>query len=104
VSKSARQMDFATSVSGSANLSSPRGGFWASNGQVQIDEFVLRKGSKSMSSAKPMFLSMHNGEVNSRDFSVTSGDSYLKLDAANLAHDHLNASLNGKLDLSLLGL
>ncbi|NJL24704.1 MAG: hypothetical protein HC902_05735, partial [Calothrix sp. SM1_5_4] len=82
----------------------PKGGFWASSGQVLIDEFVLRKGAKSMSSRKPMYLNLRNGEVNSNNFLISSGDSYVKLDVAGLTRDRLNASLNGKLDLSLLGL
>lgn len=104
VSKSARQLDFSTSVTSSINLSSPRGGFWASSGQVEVSEFVLRKGPKSMSSSKPMYLSVNNGEISSNNFTITSGDSYLKLDVPGLTRDKLNASLNGKLDLSLLGL
>lgn len=104
VSKSARQMDFATSLSGTVNLASPRGGFWASTGSVQIDEFSLRKGMKSMQATQPMRLNFRGGEVNSSGCTITSGDSYLKLDVAGLTRDKLNASLNGKLDLSLLGL
>jgi translocation and assembly module TamB len=104
VSRSARQLDFSTSVTGEVNLQSPSGGFWASNGQVQINEFHLRKGTKSMSSEKPMTLNMHDGTVNSKNFAISNGDSFLKLDVAGLRRDSLNASMNGKLDLTLLGL
>lgn len=104
VSKSARQMDFGTSVTGAVNLQAARGGFWASTGEVKIDEFSIRKGPKSMSSSKPMLLVARDGVVNSRDFAISSGESYLKLDVANLTRKDLNASLNGKLDLTLLGL
>ncbi|MBX3021947.1 MAG: translocation/assembly module TamB [Bdellovibrionales bacterium] len=104
VSKSARQLDFSTSVSANINLASPQGGFWAASGQAEIDEFVIRKASKSMQANKPMYLTMRNGEVNSNNFTISSGDSFLKLDVSGLTYDRLNASLNGKLDLSLLGL
>lgn len=104
ISKSAQQLDFSNSVSGSIQLSAPRGGFWASSGQVKIDEFILRKGAKSLTNHQPMFLNFHNGEINSNNVAVTSGDSYIKLDAVNFSEKNFNASLNGKLDVSLLGI
>lgn len=104
VSRSAKQLDFDTSVSMNVNLQSPRGGLWAATGQVQVDEFTIRKAASVMSADKPMYLTMREGVVNSSNFVVSSGDSYLKLDVANLSRDNLNASLNGKMDLSLLGL
>lgn len=104
VSKSARQLDFDSSVSMDLKLEAPSGGFWASSGDLSIDEFSVRKGGKQMIAEKPMRLNMRNGVINSNNFSISSGDSYLKLDVVNLRKDFLNASVNGKLDLSLLGL
>jgi len=103
LSKSARQIDFGSSVSMDVHLQSAKGGFWASDGLMRVDEFVIRKGGKMMSAEKPMHLTVHNGVVNSDNFAITSGDSYLKLDLVNLKRDLLNASVNGKMDLSLLG-
>jgi translocation and assembly module TamB len=104
VSKSARQLDFGTTVTGNINLVAPQGGFWKSSGQVELDEFVLRKGNKSLAAKKPMILNVREGEANSSGFAISNADSYLKLDVAGLTREHLNASVNGKLDLSLLGL
>lgn len=104
VSKSAKQLDFSTSVTMDMHLAAPKGGFWKSTGEVLINEFNLRKGSKSMGSEKPMILNVKDGVVNSNHFAITSGESYLKLAMANFSRENLNASLNGKLDMSLLGL
>lgn len=104
VSRSAKQLDFETAVSLNVNLHAPRGGFWAATGQAQVDEFVIRKGASRMAASKPMFLTMRDGVVNSSNFAISSGDSYLKLDVADFSRERLNASLNGKMDLSLLGL
>lgn len=104
VSRSARQLDFSTSVTGDVNLQSPTGGFWAADGKVQIDELVVRKGAKSMSADKQMILSMNNGVVDSKNFAIIDGDNFLKLDINGLKRESLSASLNGKLDLGLLGL
>lgn len=104
VSRSAKQLDFETSVTMNVNLHSPKGGFWAASGQAQIEEFSVRKGASTMKAEKPMFLTMREGVVNSSNCVISSGDSYMKLDVANLNRSNLNASLNGKMDLALLGL
>ncbi len=104
VSKSARQLDFNTLVSGEIALQAPTGGFWNSSGQVKVDEFMIRKGGKQMAAEKPMLMNVRGGVFNSDNFAISSGDSYLKLDLVNLRKDALNASVNGKVDLSLLGL
>jgi len=104
VSKTAKQMDFSTSVSGEVDLSAPKGGFWAASGRANISEFSIRKGAKVLAAQKPMTLTMQQGEVNSNSMDITSGDSYIKILVDRLTRDRLNASLNGKVDLSLLGL
>lgn len=104
VSKSARQLDFATSLTSDISLKSDKGGFWKSSGKVKVDELMLRKGGKQMASEKPMFISMTDGVMNSNNFAITSGDSYLKLDLVDTTREKMNASLNGKMDLALLGL
>lgn len=104
VSRSARQLDFSTSVTGEVNLQSASGGFWSADGKVQIDELLVRKGAKSMNADKPMFLLMHGGIIDSKNFAIVDGDNFVKLEVNGLKRDSLNASLNGKLDLSLLGL
>ncbi|MGZ3723179.1 MAG: translocation/assembly module TamB domain-containing protein, partial [Bdellovibrionales bacterium] len=104
VSRSARQIDFNTAVTMDVSLAAPQGGFWASTGKATVTEFSLRKGGKSMNAEKPMVLNFKQGVVNSENFVISSGDSYLKLDVAGLTRNAFNASLNGKMDLSLLGL
>lgn len=104
LSRSARQIDFNTSVTMDVNLSADHGGLWASSGRVDLSEFVIRKGSKSMAAEKPMIFIVKQGVVNSDNSVISAGDSYLKLDVAGLTKNALNASLNGKVDLSLLGL
>lgn len=104
VSKSARQIDFNTAVSMDVNLQAAQGGFWSSSGKATVTEFSIRKGGKSMNAEKPMYLNFNKGVVNSDGFTISSGDSYLKLDVVGTTRKELNASLNGKMDLSLLGL
>lgn len=78
VSRTARQLDFATSVTMDMNVHSNAGGFWKSDGQMQVDQFILRKGGKQMAADKPMYLTMKDGIINSNNFAITSGDSYIK--------------------------
>jgi len=104
ISRSAQQMDFSTSLTMTVDLKSETGGFWNSTGRADISEMVIRKVGRSMKAERPMALVFNHGVVNSENFALTSGDSYLKLNVAGLTEKNLNASLNGKLDLSLLGL
>jgi translocation and assembly module TamB len=104
VSKSARQLDFATSLTSEIALKAEKGGFWKSTGKVQVDEFMLRKGGKQMANNKPMLITMNDGVMNSNNFGIASGESYLKLDLVDTTREKVNASVNGKMDLALLGL
>lgn len=103
LSRSAQQLDFATSVSMDIDLRAPTGGFWNSTGKALLTEFTIRKGGKILSAEKPMELVFKSGTVNSENFNLVSGESFLKLDVAGLTRTAFNASLNGKIDLALLG-
>lgn len=103
-SKSSSSIEFQTSLSMEAKLQAPEGGFWNSSGSVDVQELRLRHGAQSMENSGVMRLNFNKGVVNSTDnFGISSGENYLKLAVANLSQKHLNASLNGKMDLSLLG-
>ncbi len=104
VSRSARQLDFASLISGEINLQAQRGGFWGASGEVKIDQLMVRKGAKRLAANKPMLLTMRDGVINSKNFAIQESDNLLKLDVNGLSRNALNASLNGKLDISLLGL
>lgn len=104
LSRSARALDFETLLTMEADLKSAQGGFWNASGEMKVSEFTLRKGASQMRAEKPMRLTFANGQVTSKDFEITSGDSYLRFESRNLSRAQLDASLNGKMDLSLLGL
>lgn len=104
ISKSAHQSDFQTGLTMEAKLHSDDGGFWNSSGSLEVKDLHLRKGSEVMKSDGPMKLSFKNGVINSDNCVVTSGDNFLKLNVQNFSRDHLNADLNGKLNLGMLGL
>ena len=103
LSRSAQQLDFATAVTMDIDLRAPTGGFWNSSGKVLVNEFSIRKGGKVLSAEKPMEMLFKNGTVNSDNFNLVSGESFLKLNVAGLTRSSFNASLNGKVDLTLLG-
>lgn len=102
-SKASRRLDFETSVSFNVDLAAPTGGFWASSGQVRVRDFLLRKGNQSMTAPRPLNINVQNGVANTSDFVISSGDSYLKLEAHQFSRNNFNASLNGKMDVGLLG-
>ncbi len=104
VSKSANQMDFETKLTMEAKLHSDSGGFWNSSGLVEVKDIRLRHGAESMQNSGPMKLIFNKGTITSDNFSIAAGENFMKLHVSSFARDHLNADLNGKMDLSLLSL
>jgi translocation and assembly module TamB len=104
ISKSANQSDFQTGLTMEAKLHSDEGGFWNSTGLIEVKDLHIRKGSETMKADGPMKLNFKNGVANSENFVISSGDNFLKLNVQNFSHDRLNADLNGKLNLGMLGL
>jgi translocation and assembly module TamB len=104
ISKSSSQLDFQTGLTMEAKLHSDDGGFWNSSGLLEVKDFRIRHGSDTMKSEGPMKLIFNHGVITSDNFAISSGENFLKLHMANLSYDHLAADLNGKLNLSILGL
>jgi translocation and assembly module TamB len=104
VSKSSGQMDFQTGLTMETKLHSDDGGFWNSSGLVEVEDFKIRHGSETMKSDGPMKLIFNHGVITSDNFAISSGENFLKLHMQNFSHEHLAADLNGKLNLSLIGL
>ncbi len=104
VARSAKQLDFNTALTMDLDLKAESGGFWNSTGRIDIPEFTIRKVGQTLRSQRPMAIVANQGIFNSENLSLTSGENYLKLTVAGLKRSQLNASLNGKLDVSLLGL
>lgn len=104
VAKSARQLDFSTSLTSTVDLKSSSGGFWSSSGAVKIQNFELKKSSKIMKTSGPVEVTMKNGVINSNNLGIASNDGFIKVDIVESTKNSLNTSINGKLDLSMMGL
>lgn len=103
VSQARQTYNFETSLSMDVDLSSQSGGLWSSSGYISIDEFLIKRGSQSLSSDGKMNLIFNRGQFSSDNFSLTGENNYLKLDLKPSTKDSLNGRLNGKVDLNLIG-
>lgn len=95
--------DLATEVNGEMTLKSLSGGLWNSEGQIKLDKMSLRRGSTQIQNKDIMLINVQKGHFNSQNFQITDGDQYLKLNLNDLHQSRIDASLNGRLDLSFLG-
>ncbi len=104
LSQSARQKDFETSLTSNISLKSNNGRIWSSDGQIQIDQFFIKRGELGLFSKKPMLLTFDKGHITSKDFLLEGENSFLRLDSRDSTEDRLNATLNAKLDMGLVAL
>lgn len=104
VSKASNRMDFETRLTMDSKLRADSGGFWKSSGLVEIGNLKIRHGAEAMQSEGPMKLIFNNGVITSENFAVSAGDNFLKMNMSKSSYDHLSLDMNGKMDLSLLGL
>lgn len=106
LSQSARQKDFETRLTSKISLKSSNGEFWSSNGYVNIDNFLIKRGNLSLNSPedKSMKLIFDQGRISTEDFMIEGQNSFLRLESQNSTEQKLNASLNGKFDMALLAL
>jgi len=103
VSQARQTYDFETRLSLTADLEAPKGGFWKSSGAVTVDHFLIRRGGRSLNSRGKMKLLFNQGVVNSQNFGLYGENSSLKLNIQSSSKESVNAQLNGKVDLNLLG-
>lgn len=103
VSQARQTYNFETSLSMDVDLSSQSGGFWSSSGYISISEFLIQRGSQSLSSDGKMNLIFNRGKFSSENFSLSGENNHLKLDLKSSTRESLNGRLNGKIDLNLIG-
>ena len=97
--------DYEGHLTSNIDLTAPTGGFWNSTGFARVDRFSLARGQVALKSTEPLSLSIKNGQVHVQKFELTGGENFF-LKVADKANPVTKADLqvNGKLDLTLMGL
>lgn len=96
--------DYEGQLTSIIELESATGGFWNANGTARIDKLSLTRGSLSLSSTEPLFLSMKNGQVQVGKFEMSGENIFLKVTQSPNPTTKADLQVNGKLDMSLLGI
>ncbi len=104
LSNSVRQRDIQTSMSAVVNLESNRGGPDKLNGEIEVNEFKLRRGTVDIQNASTVFLIFKDGVLSSKPFLFEGEGGSLRIAIGEVSANKINATVNGKLDLSLLTL
>jgi translocation and assembly module TamB len=104
MSTSLRQRDFSTILTGIIDLRSPQGGFRRATGKLEITEFSLHHGAQGIKNSSPINLTFNEGVMRGKPFALEGDAGFLRLNVSEISNHQLSAAVNGKLDLSLLGL
>lgn len=104
LSESIRQRDIQTSLSAVAKLSAEKGGPTNVSGDLEINELKVRRGSVGIKNSSTIVVGFNQGVVSAKPFLFEGEGGFLKVALNEISAQRLNASANGKLDLSLLTL
>lgn len=104
LSTSVRQRDFVTNLSGKIDLTGDRPEWSKLSGNVQVDEFSLQRGAISVKNSGLIALNIQSGVLSGKPFALEGEGGYLRVAVPELGPSRLNATVNGKLDLSLVTL
>lgn len=100
----ASKKDYEGRLSAEVDLAAATGGFWNSSGSIRIDNFLLSRGSLALRSTDPLALRLKNGHVHVDKFELAGEGNLLKVTANPQASAKVDLQLNGKLDMTLLGI
>lgn len=101
LSSSVRQRDFLTSVSGQIDLKGDRADWNRLSGSVNIEDFRLQRGAIGVRNSGPIAIAVQNGVISGKPFALEGEGGYLRGAITELSPARVNATVNGKLDLSL---
>jgi len=102
VSQTAAKKDFQSKLTTNVNLKSKKGGFWASSGQVNINEFELRQGENKLVAEKPIFIQFDRGRIRTDNFFLSGSNAFIKMELLDASERNFKGNLDAKLDMSLI--
>jgi translocation and assembly module TamB len=102
--KNERHWDYKSSLTGTMDIKSNRGGFWKSTGFANIEAIAVERGPVFLASDAPTKISFDNGLMNSTVLNLKGPNSYLRAQVTNSTKENLNLTASAKADLSLFAL
>ncbi len=93
--------DYQTSLTGTIDLSSERGGFSNASGKAKIDRFQLKRGSLSLENRGPMELNMKDGTSSLSNFKLLGEGSSFEIKGNQFTTDDLRLSIESNANLRL---
>lgn len=96
--------DYEGRLTSTIQLASATGGFWNASGSIRLDEFSLSRGALALKSTEPIAMKMSNGQVHVEKFSLAGDNTFVKVTESAKPTSKLDLQVNGKLDMTLLGL
>lgn len=104
LSASARQRDFQTSLTALINLQSDTGLAKDLSGEIEVNEAKISRGSLNLENKNTIFVHFNNGTINAKTFNIEGSAGYIKAAIQKINQDHLDASINGRIEMEMLTL
>jgi translocation and assembly module TamB len=105
LSGSPNRKDYEGHLNAKIQLNSNAGGFWNSNGWIDINDIYLTRGQLTLRSKEPLGFAFKNGRIRVRKFQLWgNNDVFFKLINGQNSDAKLDMQVNGKLDLGLISL
>lgn len=101
--------DFEGRLTANIDLNAPRGGFWASNGTIDIEKLMLRRGGIQLANdpERPLRIDVKSGALSFRDVELSGDGTFIKI-ADRTGPDaparKVDVQINSKIDMNLLSI
>ncbi len=99
--------DFEGRLTANIDLKAPRGGFWASNGEIDIEKLMLRRGGIQLANARPLKIEAKSGALSFRDFELNGDGTFIKIadrSGVDGPSRKMDVQINSKIDMNLLSI
>lgn len=94
--------EYQSSMTGTLNLKSLKGGFWQSTGQGSIEKFFIQRGELSLKNPAPMKMQVDSGQFSFDQFRLDGSGTFVELSGDKSTKEKLNLSLNAETDLRIV--
>lgn len=99
--------DFEGRLTADIDLKAARGGFWASNGDIDIEKLMLRRGGIQLVNSRPLKIEAKSGTLSFRDFELAGDGTFIKITdraGSDTPTRKMDVQINSKIDMNLLSI
>ncbi len=96
--------NFTSSLTGTLDLYSASGGFWAASGGIEAEKVLVQRGNLKMSNPKPIRVSMTEGKFQFNELFIEGENTFFKINNSPNPVQPLDIQINSKVNMGMLSL